>query len=94
MLPARAASGAGAAPSSKRLGVAAAIVGFFVVPVVGLPLGGAAGIFVGEHLRTRSAPAAWRATKATLVGFGFGALAELSAGVAMALTWVVWLVWG
>jgi uncharacterized protein YqgC (DUF456 family) len=91
VLPRRAAGGAGASRSSLWLGALLAVVGFFVVPVVGLPLGGAVGIFVGEQLRTGSSSGAWRATAATLAGFGLAALVQFGAGVLMVLTWVVWV---
>ena len=58
VVPHRRASAAGASRASVWLGVLAAIVGFFVVPVVGLPLGGVLGIYVGENLRTRDPAAA------------------------------------
>ncbi len=91
VLPHRTAGGAGAARTSLLLGAAAGIAGFFVVPVVGLPLGGALGIYVGEHLRTHDAGAAWRATTATLKGFGLAALAQFAAGVVMVVLWVSWV---
>ena len=94
VLPRRAAGAAGAARSSLWLGALLAVVGFFAIPVVGLPLGGAAGIFVGEHLRTGDPTAAWRATTATLAGFGLAALAQLGAGLLMVLLWVVWVLAG
>lgn len=90
-IPRRAAGASGAATSSLWLGGALAIVGFFAVPVVGLPLGGALGVFVGEQLRTRDPGVAWRVTRATLTGFGLAALAQLGAGLAMVAAWVVWL---
>jgi uncharacterized protein YqgC (DUF456 family) len=94
VLPRRAAGAAGAAPTSGWLGAVLGVVGFFVVPVVGLPLGGALGIYLGEHLRTRDARVAGRATVATLKGFGLAALAQLGAGVAMVLAWVAWVALG
>jgi uncharacterized protein YqgC (DUF456 family) len=94
LLPSRAAGTSGAGVASVRLGVLGAVVGFFAVPVVGIALGGALGIFVGERVRTRDTATAWRATVATLKGFGLGALAELAAGILMALTWVAWLAAG
>jgi uncharacterized protein YqgC (DUF456 family) len=66
------------------------VIGFFVVPVVGFILGGALGLYLGEHVRTRDARAALAATKATLVGFGLGALVQLVAGLAMVATWAAW----
>ena len=92
VLPRRAAGSAGAARSSLLLGLVGAVAGFFVVPVVGLPLGGALGIYLGERTRTGDHDQAWRATVATLKGFGLGVLVQLGAGIAMVLTWVVWVI--
>ena len=93
-LPKRAAGGAGATRTSLLVGAAGAVVGFFAIPVVGLPLGGAAGVFVGEAVRTGDRRAAWRTTVATVKGFGLATLAQLGAGLAMAAIWVVWVVAG
>ena len=90
VLPSRAAGGAGAARSSLLLGAVLGVVGFFVVPAVGMPLGGALGIYLGERARTGAHAPAWRATAATLKGFGIGALAQLAAGVLMVAVWVAW----
>ena len=92
IVPQRTASGAGASRLSMLLGVAVAVLGFVVVPVVGMPLGGALGIYLGERLRTGAHAPAWRATVATVKGFGAGVLVQLAAGVAMVLTWAVWAV--
>lgn len=92
VVPQRAAGAAGAARTSVWLGAAAAVVGFFVVPVVGAPLGGVLGVYVGERQRTGDPARAWTATRATLVGFGLAALVQVAVGVAMAATWVVWVV--
>ena len=93
-VPRRRAAAAGAATSSMWLGVAMAVVGFFVVPVIGLPVGGVLGVYVGERVRTGDAGAAWRSTRATLVGFGVAAALQLAAGFAMVITWVAWVVAG
>jgi uncharacterized protein YqgC (DUF456 family) len=94
LVPKRRATGAGAARGTVWLGVVGAVVGFFAVPVVGLPLGGVLGIYVGERLRTRDTAAAWQATRATIVGFGIAALVQFGAALAMIATWVVWVVAG
>lgn len=91
VVPHRAAGRAGAPRSSLLLGALGAVIGFFAVPVVGLPLGGVAGIYVGERMRTGDGAAAWRATRATLRGFGLAALVQMAAGLAMAAVWVVWV---
>lgn len=94
VVPQRRAAGAGASGTSMWLGVVGAVVGFFVVPIVGLPLGGVLGVYVGEHLRTRDARVAWRATRATVVGFGVAALIQFAAALAMIALWVAWVVAG
>ena len=68
------------------------IVGFFVVPVVGLPLGFILGIFLAEWLRQHSAGPAWRATKQALKAVGLAMLIELAAALVIAVTWVAGLV--
>ena len=74
------------------LGVAGGVVGFFVVPVVGLPIGGVLGIYVGEHLRTGDPVAAWRATRATITGFGIAVLVQFAAALSMIAMWLVWVI--
>ena len=92
VLPKRAGERGGASKWSLRLGMAGAIVGFFVIPIVGLPIGGALGVLVGEYQRLHSWPAAWAATRTVLGGFGLAVLAEFTAGVFMVGIWVVWVV--
>lgn len=89
VLPKRAAGAAGAARSSLLIGAAGAIAGFFLVPVIGLPLGGALGIYMGERSRTGAHDPAWNATLATLKGFGVGALVQFAAAIVMVATWIV-----
>ena len=92
VIPNRAAGAAGAPRSSLVLGGIGAVIGFFAVPVIGMPLGGVVGIYVGERLRTGDGAAAWRTTRATVRGFGLAALAQLAAGLVMAAIWLVWVV--
>jgi uncharacterized protein len=92
VVPGRAAAAARAARSSLALAVVAGIVGFFVVPVVGFPLGAVAGLYAGERARTGDPSAAWAATRATVAGFGKAALIQLAAGLLMVATWLVWVV--
>lgn len=94
VLPGRAARRSGAPRTSMALGLLGAVVGFFVVPVVGLPLGGAVGIYLGERLRTGDGPAARRTTWAALTAFGLATLAQLVAGMVMVLTWIGWVLLG
>ena len=94
VVPQRAAGKAGAARSSIWLAAAAAIVGFFVIPVVGVVIGGLVGLYAAEWQRSGDGPTAWRSTRATLVGFGVATLVQFLLALAMALVWVVWVVVG
>ncbi|MEV6963733.1 DUF456 domain-containing protein [Hamadaea sp. NPDC051192] len=65
------------------------IVGFFVVPVVGLPLGFVVGILLAELLRQRQFKPAWSATWHAVKAVGLSMLIELAAALIIAVTWVV-----
>ena len=67
------------------------IVGFFVIPVVGLPLGFVLGIWLSEQIRLGDSGLAWRATVQAVKAVGLAILVELSAGLLMAAIWVVGL---
>lgn len=87
-LPARRATGTGAPRTTLALGLAGAVVGFFVIPVVGLVVGGLGALYLAELARLSDAGAAWRSTRHVLVGIGLGMLVELAAGLAMVALWV------
>lgn len=87
-LPARR---AGQTASRRSLAWAAggAIVGFFVVPVVGFAIGGVAALYLAEQRRTGDADAARANTVVALKRFGIGVLLEIAAGIAMILVWLM-----
>lgn len=89
VLPARSTAGRGVPWPSLLVGLVCAVVGFFVIPVVGLLVGGVAGIYVAELIRLGSPRAAWATTWSAIVAFGIGVLVELLAGVAMAAVWAI-----
>lgn len=64
------------------------IVGFFVVPVVGLVLGFVLGVYLSELQRVGS-DRAWPSTRAAVKAAGLSLLIELAAGLLAALTWLV-----
>ncbi len=64
------------------------VVGFFVVPVVGLPLGFVLGVYLSEWQRV-SRRDAWPATVAALKAVGLGMLIELSFSTLAAAVWAV-----
>jgi len=86
-LPARSATGAGAPRRTLLVGVLGAVLGFFVIPVVGFVVGGVGGIYLAELARLGTPSAAWRSTRAVLLGMGIGMLVELATGVLMVAVW-------
>lgn len=92
VVPARVAGNAGADRLSILLGAVGAVVGFFVIPVVGVMVGGVAGVYLGELRRTSDGGDAWQATWATIKGFGAAAILQFLAAVLIAVTWGVWVV--
>lgn len=68
-----------------------AIVGFFVVPVVGLVLGFVVGVFLAELARLRDPAQAWPATLAALTATGISLLVELAGALVATAAWVVGL---
>lgn len=88
-LPARSVTASGAPRSTLAMGGAGAIAGLFLIPVLGLLIGGVAGVLFAEWRRLGDGSAAWRSTRGVLVAIGVGVLIELVAGVLMVLTWLV-----
>ncbi|MDX6323750.1 MAG: uncharacterized protein QOK15_104 [Nocardioidaceae bacterium] len=70
------------------LGGLLGVVGFFVVPVVGLLLGFLLGVYLSELQRV-GYDAAWPATKAAVKAAGLSVFIELAAAVAATLVWAV-----
>ncbi|MGW5671022.1 DUF456 domain-containing protein [Micromonospora sp. NPDC003776] len=81
----------GVPTSSLLAGGLLGLVGFFVVPVVGLPIGFVGGIWGAERLRLGSNQLAWPATVQALKAAGLSMLVEFLAGVVIAALWVAGL---
>ncbi|MCD4534859.1 DUF456 domain-containing protein [Nocardioides sp. cx-169] len=88
VVPGRRLKTAGVPASTQWAGAGLAVVGFFVVPVVGIFLGFVLGIYLAELRRVGSAQA-WPSTTHALRAVGLSVLIELTAGVLAAGTWVV-----
>lgn len=67
------------------------LVGFFVVPVVGLVLGFVLGVYLAERVRLADSAQAWPSTKQALKAAGLSMLIELAAGIAIGITWLIGL---
>lgn len=77
-----------AVPNSTLLaGAVGALVGFFVIPVVGVLVGFPVGVYLAERQRVGAADA-WPSTRAALRAMGVSILIELLVGVLATATWV------
>ena len=90
-IPQRAASAEGLGPRDQVAGVLFAIVGFFLVPVVGLALGFVVGVFAFRWLRSGDRHEAWISSKRTVAALLRASFAQFAAGTAMALCFAVWV---
>ena len=87
-VPGRRLKVSGIPASTQWVGALGAVVGFFVVPVVGLFLGFVVGVYAAEHRRL-GARLAWPSTRAALGAVGLALLIELAAGLLAASVWSV-----
>jgi uncharacterized protein YqgC (DUF456 family) len=92
-MPGRRLREAGVPNSSLLLGAALGVVGFFVVPVVGLVIGFVLGVYVAERARIGGGGAG-ASTRRALAAVGWSMAIELLAGLLIAGTWVAALVLG
>ena len=88
-LPTRQGRRGGASARSFVLAAVGAVVGFFVIPVVGFLVGALAGVWIGERLRLGEWGPAASSTGRVLRGYGAGVLVELSVGLLMSAIWVL-----
>lgn len=91
LVPGRRLRTAGLQTRTLVLALILGIVGFFVIPVLGGPLGFVGGIYLAEYARTREPAATWSATKEALRAVALSMGIELGAGFAIAATWIVGL---
>jgi uncharacterized protein YqgC (DUF456 family) len=88
VVPTRRLREVGIPPRTQWAGVGLAVVGFFVVPVIGLPLGFVLGVYLAELARVGS-ERAWPATVQSLRAIGLSVLIELAAALLAVGVWVV-----
>lgn len=69
------------------------VVGFFVIPVLGLFPGFVLGVFLAELVRHPDAAQAWRATVVALQATGITILVELAGSLVAAGAWLAGVLW-
>ena len=88
----RKATGAGAPWWALLMAVVGAVAGFIMIPLVGIVIGGIAGLWLAELIRLRDPQTAWDTTWEALQGYGLGTVVQMVAGVAIVLVWIVGVV--
>jgi len=87
LIPGRRMTAAGVPKLVLFAGGALGIVGFFFIPVVGLPLGFVLGVYLAEIARLREHSAAWTTTVEAMKGTGLAVLIGLCASVIATAVW-------
>lgn len=90
-IPSKRMKAAGVPTRTLLVGALCAVVGFFVIPVLGLFVGFVLGVYLMERLRMSDGAAAWAQTKVALKGVLLSIGIELCAALIVAATWVVGL---
>ncbi len=79
----------GGVPNSTLVwGALFGIAGFFVIPIVGLPVGFVFGVYAAERSRLPRHEEAWASTKLALKAVGLSVLIELAGSCLAAGTWL------
>jgi uncharacterized protein YqgC (DUF456 family) len=94
VLPGRGLRRAGIPNRTTLIGGLLSIVGFFVLPVVGMPVGFVLGVFLSEYQRLRAPRPAWTATVAALKATGWSLAIELAGALVAAGIWFGYVLLG
>lgn len=92
VLPAATATAFKAPPRTILLGSLLGLIGFFIVPVIGAPMGFMAGVYASFLSSTNDSTQAWNMAVRTAVAYGWGLLLQVAFGILIALTWIVGLI--
>ncbi|WP_433682213.1 DUF456 domain-containing protein [Nocardia sp. CA-119907] len=87
--PGRKMKDAGVSNRALFVGAVLGIVGFFIIPVVGLFIGFVLGVYLSELHRLRENQPAWQATVHALEGVGLSMLIELFGALLATGVWVI-----
>jgi len=88
LVPGRRLRDAGVPRQSILAGLVLAVIGFFLIPVVGFVLGFPLGVYLEERRRLGRHAHAWRSTQEALRAMGLSIVIELSATVLAAGAWL------
>jgi uncharacterized protein YqgC (DUF456 family) len=88
-LPGRGLKASGVGGLSIVLGALFGIPLFFLIPVIGLPIGFVLGVMLGELIRHPGSGHAFRSTLAALKAVGLAVMIEIATAMAVAVVWVI-----
>ena len=91
-LPAKTASGIDAPRGTLWLAASFAVIGFFVIPVIGVLAGFCGGVLLSHLIATNDIHKAFDAMWATLRAFGKSIMIEGACGVGISILWIVGLI--
>jgi len=90
VIPRRAAVESGASGWAQLGALIGGVIGFFVIPVLGLILGALAGLLLVEYMLKGDWNEALVAVRGTAKGFGISVVIDLMLGIVMIVAWSVW----
>ncbi len=88
LLPGRALRDSGVPGRTIAAGAVLGVIGFFVIPVVGLFIGFVLGVYLAELARLGGGGAAWPSTRRALAAVGWSVVIEMASGLLAAAVWV------
>lgn len=89
IIPGKQLKNAGIPTTTLLWGGLAGIIGFFVVPVIGLPLGFILGVAIAEGVRLNDSATAWSAVLTTLKATGLSIAIEFGVSFIITLAWAI-----
>lgn len=93
LIPGRKLKASGIAMSTMLIAMFGAVIGFFVIPVIGAPIGFLAGIYLLQWNRMGRSEA-WPATLRTAGAIALSIGIELAGGLLIFGIWLVATIWG
>ena len=87
-VPQKSAAGTGIGLRGQLIALASAVVGFFVIPIVGAAVGFVLGVYVASFLKDRAT--AWPSTMRTIKSLFVASGIQFGAAAAMGLVRVSW----
>jgi len=88
-LPSRNMRSSGVRTLSIVAGGILGIIGFFVIPVVGLPIGFVLGVLLAELAHGQDRANAWQSTVAAIKAVGLAVMVEVATAFTVAIVWVL-----